>query len=397
MTTELPSATPSLPASKRRRRRSIVACLVVLAVAVAAVIKSQHAPALPEGLSEDDYRAAQRRFLDLVGVMPERSDALLIAGELAVSENRWTQALACFQAVPTEAARSGRSARLQEAQVLIRLNRAADAERAFQIYFAMPQQRPNRETLAGAYKWLNFVLSAELRFEDRQKLLREVHKLGLADVLDSKQLHFPNLLIWNSSLGRKRCSDFVGVDPQNLDLLVAQGRYLTAEGRLDEARPKFEQLLQRHPGNVKVLAGSMELDFERNDWPALLAREKTLPIFDPGEPWLLTRMRGELALHQQNWQSAVEHFQQVVRADPANPWSQVGLARAFGELGRTQEQAEARQRSGLLAKIRVGLVKVNDRDAEAAIDLADQCSEAGLTEAAEAFRDHARQMKAMKP
>lgn len=389
--TQTPAATPQ---PKLRHTSWLVLLAIVIVVVGGIIAMRPRAPVLPSSLTPTEYSAAQRRFVELFGVLPEHYDALAIAGEMAASEKRWEQAAACFREVPTAHPRFGASARLQEAQVLVRLNRAADAEHAFETFFRLPEHRRfDPATLAGAGKWFNFVLSAQLRFEDRKRWLVYVHESGIADVLDSKQLHFPNLLIWNSPLGRKRCNEFLANDPENIDLRVASARYMTADGKLDAARDALSKLAQQRPRDVRVLAALLECDFERNDWSRMTETETALSSYDKAEPWLLTRMRGELALHRQDWPQAVEYFRHVLRDDPANSWSQMGLARALGELGRNDEQAEARAKSAVLAKIRVGVVKVTDRDPEAAKALADHCEAAGLVQAAQDFRQHARRME----
>lgn len=367
--------------------------VVLVATVIWCLVDTQRA-AWPVEVTQADVIAAHRQYVELFGIAPDREDTLATVGERAVQDKNWEQALACFRAVPTEHLRFGVSARLQEAQLLVRLNRASEAERVFETYLSLPKRKANSVAEAAAYKWLNFILSAELRFEERKQLLRKVHQLGLADVLDSKQLYFPNLLIWNAPLGRKRCQDFLQVDPSNRDLQVASCRYLTAEGKLDESRDKLRVLAAVHSGDQRVLAALLENAFERNDWIEMSAIEKQLPpTYSPTDPWLLTRLRGELALHRQEWNTAVDHFAQVIREDPANSWSHVGLARAYGALKRMDEQAHEQRKSAALAKIRVHVVKVTDRDENAALALADLCDDADLSEAANVFRAHVAQMR----
>jgi len=378
--------------SRTRRWLPPLFLLVLFIVAGRSFVKRQGA-ALPTGVTPADIIAAQQHYIDLYGIAPDREDSLAIVGERSVEDKDWERALACFRAVPTEHLRFGVLARLQEAQLLVRLNRATEAEHAFETYFRIPKRKFDSVTEAGAYKWLNFILSAELRFEERKQLLRKVHQLGLADVLDTKQFYFPNLLIWNAPLGRKRCQDFLQIDPSNLDLQVASCRYLTADGKLEESHDKLKLLAADHPGNQRVLAALLENAFERDDRAEMMAIEKTLPAYSPSEAWLLTRLRGELAMHRQEWSAAVGHYKNVVREDPANSWSHVGLARAYRELKRYDEQAREQKKTTALAKIRVHVVKVTDRDENAALILAELCDEASLAEAASVFRAHVAQMR----
>lgn len=350
---------------------------------------------LPEGVSPADYGAAVRRFGDLYGRPPSRIEVFSLLGELAVGDGRLATAVACFREIPSKTPRYGLSARLQEGQVLVRLNQAREAEQNFREFLALSQGNPSvrEDHVVVARNWLDYILSVELRFEERKLLLAEVHACGQADVFDSKQYYFPNLLIWHSSAGRHRLMEFLKEAPEDPQLRLAHGRYLTAEGKLDEAQALLENLCREHPGDLRCTAALLECHYERNDWKRLAEVAKTLPDDERVEPWLLTRMRGELALHQGNWKAAAAHFESVLEVDPANPGSHMGLARSYAELQRPEDSEEIRRRSLILAKIRVSLVNVKENDDEPALELAAACAEIGLREAAETFRQHALRIK----
>lgn len=393
-------SSPSNPSLRTRRIwLPIILLLVVLAGVALAVWYACWPILLPQAISREEYRHAARRFRELYRRAPSHLDVCSLAGELATSENRFTAALACFGEIASDHPRYGASARLQEGQIWLRLNQAASAEQSLREFLRISEsQQVSSDYLIIAYKRLVYILSVELRFEDRQPLLEEMHALGLADVFDSKQFHFPNLLIWNSPAGRHRLQQFQQQDPENFKLRVVQGRYLTADGKLTEAQRLLEELHRRKPADVNCLAALLECCFEQNAWTRFTELARTWPNYQSAEPWLLTRLRGEFANHNRNWSEAILQFERVQKVDPANPWSQMGLARAYAELGRQETRDTALQRSLILSKIRVDLMTVKENQSQAALEVAKLCQQAGLSDAAQTFRQHAaRANPAYKP
>lgn len=385
--------TAGIPPSTGPRRVRLGPVLLGIAVPIGLLVAWFLWPKepLPAGVSSVDYAQARQRFQQLHRRRPSRTETLALLGGLAERDGRLEVAVACLRAIPSDDAMAGVAARLQEGQLLVRLNRAEEAERSLREFLNAAARDPltPRDDLRSAWKWLNYLLSVELRLEERKALLAEVHASGLADVYDSKQYYFPHLLIWHSTTGRRRLREFLDHDPDNPRLNAASGRYLTAEGQLEEAQALLEAFHDRQPRDVQIAAALLECYFETNSWSEFATVAESLPPFEPSEPWLLTRMRGEFAVHREAWDEAARYFQAVLHSDPANPWSQMGLARAEGELGRHDAHEEMLHRSLILSEIRVGIVKVTETDPEASRQLAAQCDQIGYHAAAETFRRHA--------
>lgn len=354
---------------------------------------------LPAGLAESDYKRAAALFHTLAGRAPDRGDVLFTLGELATEEGRLETAAASLEAIPLTDPRYGLTARRKLGELLIRLDRVPQAEAVLREFLHLAGGDPSvsPEELDAARHWLSFLLSVELRFEERAAVLRDIHAAGRANVFDSKQLFFPNLLIWNSTLGRDRLQRFLEQAPDDPRLNVAEGRYLIGEGRLDDARSHLEQWQQRRPEDRSCLAALLECHFERNDWDAFEAVMATAPPPDDADPWLLTHLRGEHALHQRRWEEAVEHFSRLLRVEPAHAAACMGLARAYAQLGRTEESRRMQQRNLILARIRPALRKVTESDPSAAQELAAACEELEMPEAAQVFRNHADRIRRLSP
>lgn len=352
---------------------------------------------LPEGISASEFERAERLFFKTYGKRPHRRDVFSYLGELSAEERDWNTALVCFRQIPSDDPKYGRSARLQEAEILLDLNRASQAEERLREFLALAlrEPRPSPGSLRAAYERLAYILSVELRFEDRKPILAEMHALGIANVNESKQYYFPNLLIWRSSTGRHRLREFLAEEPAHWPLHVAQGRYLTAEGKLDEARSLLETLCAREPENLEAASALLECCYEAGDQSSLAKVLDSLPPSEADEPWLLVRMRGELALATQRFQDAISHFQSVLESDPANPECHMGLAKAYEALRQTDKRDETLRHSEVLARIRVFLSNVTEEDAKACLELAAMCEEIELREAAQTYRKHAERISGM--
>lgn len=387
-----PEQAPAGPAPRRRGWLKAAVLLLVLCGGLAGILWRNHVP-LPEGVSREQYQAASRRFTERFQRTPDRMDVFTLLGEEAGMEHRFEAAVVCFREIPTEHPRYGLNARLQEGFFELQLKQAAGAERNFREYLRVAQDDPSvpESDLVTAYKWLSFLLSVELRLQERKPILAEMHRRGLADVLDSKQFFFPHLLLLNSALGRSRLDDFLEQDPGNVRLRVASARYLTLAGRLDESMALLEELHRAVPEDRSVIAALLECCFEQDDWSHCTG--VAVPDYNVDEPWLLTQMRAQRALEEQRWQEAARYFEAVLAEDPSNSICTMGLARAAAALGQTERHQELLRRSLVISEIRVSLVGITEEDPEAASRLAEACDSIGLTEAAEVFRGHAERIR----
>lgn len=385
---------PTAPAHPRRRAGRFVTAGIAVAVIAIGAWQFLGSGPLPEGVSREEYAAAERRIRESFRREPTRVAVFSFLGERAAAEDRLAVAVACFREVPSDDPSYGLSARLQEGQSLLALDRAREAEEALREYLSLAAKadRVPSEHIAEARRALAYILSVELRFEERKPILAALHASGLANVNDSKQYHFPTLLISRSAFGRGKLRRFLEQDPTEPRLIAARGRYEAGSGDLDAAKETLEGLFRLRPDDLACAAALLECCYEADDLKRFGEVAKSLPGYAAGEPWLLTQMRGQHAILDGWPEDAVEAFARVLAEDPANPVCRMGLARAFGGSGRPAEREKALKISLALSRIRVGLPKVTESDPAAALDLAAECETAGLSDAAVMFRGHAERI-----
>ncbi|MFO0939879.1 MAG: hypothetical protein U0930_03855 [Pirellulales bacterium] len=348
---------------------------------------------LPSGVSLEQFNDSASWFKTNYPEQPVTREAiLLVLAERATKQSKPEVAVECYDAISTTTPKLGLVARLEQGKLLVALNQADQAEAALRAYLeaARVASELQPQQVQDAFKWLTYILSVEIRQEDRKQILMEQHQISLADPLDSKQLFFPNLLILNSPAGKKKIAAFLESDPKNLRLRIANARYRTLEGSYDEAIKLLAPLHQEYPNDLTVAAALSEAYFENADSASLKSLLAALPARSDREPWLLTRMRGESALENKQWQVALECFEQVLKNDATNATAQMGIAKSWAGLGEESKRQVALQRSAIIAEIRVNLSSVQPNAENACYDLAEKCAKLGLDLATESFKQHAK-------
>jgi tetratricopeptide (TPR) repeat protein len=337
---------------------------------------------LPPGVSVDEYAAAKRRWEARFGRSAQPFDILANLADSFTAQEKLANAVACFDAIPTADPVYGLTARLEQAKLLIRLHRAADAEANLRelIDHVHEESRINPRQLVEALDLLRFLLEVELRFEERADILRVVHELGAAETFETLAYGFPSTLRWNGPQAVQWLETFWKADPGNIWLRVALGRYRTGEGRLDEARQILEQCRDEHPQSLTVGAAVIACYYEQNDWQSIRQVLEQLPPRSASDPWLLLRMRGHFHNREKQFAEAARCFEQALAGDPANAESLKGVAVAYEGLDRTEERAEALRKLQVMARLQSRLGSALSQEGEVAplVEIIELCQEIDL-------------------
>lgn len=383
-------------AQRKRNRRLLLLVLCILVMVGGLIAFRSAAPELPTGVSRQEYNEAAADFRDMFGRNGDHSDVLMTLAGIAAKKKDSAAAIACYQQIPAEHIRYGPSARYEEALLFAHTDQVQRAEDSFNRFLKLRERGirlPDRQ-VAHSRHWLSLILGVQLRHEDRRIVLHGLMEDHQADVHDVKQYYFESLLIWHSAFGSGRIRDFLKLDPSNRHLRNADARYLIGEGRLKEAHERLTKLHLEDPQDLRTQSYFLECAYEMNQWAAFSVIYADVPHFQESEPWLLTQMRAEWALHQNDWIEAEELFQYLLLIDPANAVCHMGLASAFAGQGKTAEREAVLQRSLLIAKVRASLAAVTNEDAKAARSIADLSRQLGMEDAAAIFEFFAARMQA---
>jgi len=343
---------------------------------------SPRVESLPQGVSADDYAAAAETLQGTTGVPPDRADVLSHLADRAASRHRDDVALACYAEIPTDHPEHGRRARLNEAQILIRQRRFREGEEKLKGFLRLEGQSPQLGETARrkSREWLRYLYSVQLRFRERQQLLREMYRRGELDTRWTLFYCFPRINRWNVSRGIHDIEAACEKHPQNVRLRAVLGRYRIAQGRLDEARRILETCHRQRPDDLRITAALLKCLHEQAAWERIEAIVKTLPPRSDTEPWLLTNMRGHIHNHAGEYQQAADCFRRLLDVMPANGEFRLGLARAYRGLNRPEQQQAQLRTAQVIARIitRFGWVMQQPDNADVLTEMAELCRQIRL-------------------
>ena len=366
-----------------RKRKLLLLPLLILVLVGSLIAYRSVAPQLPRGVSQPDFEKAAADFKGEFDRDGDYFDVLMTLAEMAANRKDSATAIICYQQIPTRHARYGPSARYEEALLFAQTDQVQRAEDSLNEFLELLKdgiQLPDRQ-VAHSRHWLTLIYGVELRSEERRIILHSLMEDHQADINDVKQYYFGSLLIWQTAFGSQRVRDFLILDPANRHLRNAEARHLVGEGRLKEARERLAVLRSEDPHDLRTLAVLLESSYEMNDWVAFTSEIAEAPEFSKDEPWLLTQLRGEWALHQNDWLEAEKYFQYLLENDPPNAVCLTGLARAFAGQGMSKEREIILQRSLLVAKLRVDLSAITHDNPKSAKSVANSARQLGMDDA----------------
>lgn len=361
--------------------------ILILSVSALAVVSwwpenRPETPDLPVGVSLELYQSVRNELGDGLGQPPAEVKVMITLARRLTEEEQLEAAVGCWEQIPSDDAEYGAEARFRQGLQLVALHRAPDAERNLQEFIGMAQAGRSipAEQIAEALDMLRFLFGVELRFEERQGILRAIHLLEAADTNDTITYCFPSVLRWNGEQAVTWLEEFLKQDPNDFALRVALGRYRTGQGQLDQAEAILRQCCQERPDDLTAQAALLACLYERADWEQMDELVQDLPPADASDPWLLLRLRGHVHNHFGRFQEAFEAFQMALAADPANGESNLGLGKALAGLQRHEESDAALQKTSVIARIqnRLGWIQVRPADVSALWEVAELCEQIDL-------------------
>jgi len=315
--------------------------------------KEPRPPPIAETLTPEMLSAAQQQFESTYKRKADKYDTLSWLGELAGRAGRLRHAITAFSRIPSSHPRYGHSARYQQAQYLMKLNRVRDAEENLHEFLQLEsenQQMKAAHTESALWQ-LNYLYGIELRLKRRHKVLAVIHRMGKARIEESLGYCYPSLHRWNGSDAVTAVEEFLKVDPGDFYLRLALGRYRTMRGRIEDAWKILQECYTEQPDNLQLAGARAECLVEQDDMQAVDKLLAELPAVAATDPLLLLNIRGRYYHRQEQYKTAIECFEYAIKTDPSNAEAYLGLARAYSALKQTAKQKETLHITRGLARI----------------------------------------------
>lgn len=336
----------------------------------------------PTGVSATEDRLAREALQLKLSRPPDRMDVAYWIAERNLAGQHPAEAIVCLDQIPTDHSRYGRMARFQEGSALLQLHRAVESEQQLRELIAAEEAEPQLEPryVINARQNLRHILEVELRFEERRDLLRGVIDRGEEDPFEAVVGCFPSLLRWNGPNAMKWLDQFRDAGPASPFLEIAFGRYRTAQGKAQEARPILEAVVKQHPSNLRAVAALVICLRESDDMEEARRRMEALPPQSANDPWWLLTQRGWFLLQNGQPELAAAAYEELLKQDRTSSEAWQGLAEALRLLKNTPRRTQALQMVGVLGRIQNYLGKpVHDAsNPDAFLDVADLCAEIPL-------------------
>ena len=340
-------------------------------------------------IPEDLHQAASKQYRSLYNRDPKEMDLFSMAGEIAVARQDYEIANKCFAQIPSDHSQYGASARLQQAQVLLKLNLPSQAE--LQLREFLKLNSPHR--LSGQ-QFLRYLLEIELRFEERHRLLAVMHQEGDLTPQDAIFYGFSSLLRWNGEVAVDRCQEFYRAEPVETDVAIAWAHYLGGTARASEGLEIVDSVLSLQPRNLRAVGVKAFLLSELGEDADLSQLLKELSEPQKSDPWLLLRMRGRWAYDNDELKLAEQCYQLYLSNDVSFTECYVVLAKIAAKIGETEKQQAYLESAQTLAIIqnRLGGAQFSLTDEKFYVELAELSHRIGLRSQTELMAKSALQI-----
>ena len=334
----------------------------------------------PSSVTTRDLQLAREAFELKYGRRPDRLDLLSWLAEWKAARKLPLEAIECFQRIPSAHPLYGPMARYQQGRILLNLHRAVEAEHQLREFLSLNIASIDHKYIVDARQCLRHILEVELRLEERHQLLQGVIDRAEDDTFEAVGGCFPNLLRWNGPEAIGWLEEFRANSPPDPFIEIAFGRYRTAQGRPQEARPVLDAVLRQQPENRYAIAALISCLKECGELDRAQELLRSLPAATPEDPWLLSLQRGTFALEEGRGRDAVAAFQQVIDQNRTCSEAWQGMSAAARLLEDEKTRTKAVQMIADLGRIQNHLGKgiQDSTNPNSFLDIADLCLEIPL-------------------
>lgn len=302
--------------------------------------------------SNGRWQAAEVELNALLTMDPESDGGWLMLGDVQFRQGRVTEAIQSVARVPSGSS-NGAAARQLEGTLLLIAGRGSESERVLkECLYLDPRSIEARRRLV-------FLYGIELRRNDLQRILWELHALGAAETSDLVLLSGSSFIVWNAAEIVGTVQKFVAADPNDIAARVAVGRYLRRQSDLDEARRILEQACRLGPRDPDPLAALIECLIDRNEMNDADRVLERLPADWDQDP-RFAFFRGRVHEQFDRTDEAIQFYHRAAQLDPDHREANYRLGQLLLQSGDGSEAARHLERARMLSEREVLLGTLMD-------------------------------------
>lgn len=345
-----------------RRFRWLALAIVGLAAATAAGwyqrARGRNSELLKAAIRQVDRgrtEAAIPLFDEVLRRDPSNSTALLYRGQISRDSGDSSAAARFWNRVPDSPPREGGTARFLEGTLFLEANRTRPAEAAFLKSIALhPDYLSPHERLLKLYV-------AQLRTADIRRELDAIRRFRLWTLEELYQLLNSTGEAVNKVQSIPRIEEFVAADPNDLDSLIALGRFYNWDNRHREAADVLRRALVEHPDNpairaylAEALLGQLDLEGARRVLQGAPLGQDALQCVwkSHGLYWFLV----------DDWPRAIACLERAVALDPDDQNSVYKLGQAHERAGDLPAARIQFRRAESLLRLQSVMFRVIERE-----------------------------------
>ena len=294
------------------------------------------------------YAEAEMSACAALADSPDLAEALLIAAEALVGQNKREEALTLLDRVPRGENEYFLAAQAAAGQILIDLGRASDAEARFRHVLEINPEQPF------ALNRLVFLMALEGR---RWESLPYLHQLLRIDHFTVEDLLFTGNV--EALVEYKDLKVFLEAAPDDPGPLLGAALLALRRNQLEDAERLLRAVTAANPEIIQAHASLGMLILEQNSPEKMAKWAATLPQAALAHPetWVA---QGLWAQRQQQTHAALRCFWEAIRRDPNQYTAHYQLSLALATLGQDELAQHFSQRAAILKELTAALQGVFD-------------------------------------
>jgi tetratricopeptide (TPR) repeat protein len=304
-------------------------------------------------IDQGNWASAVYELRRAVKLDPKSDVAWLMLADSAFRAGHLPEALASVQRVPSQSA-NGAVARLLEGTLLVSAGQASRAEAALNESLSLDAASID------VRRRLVFLYGVQLRREELQRVLWELHDRGATQTTDLVLLSGSSFIVWNAREILPMIERFAATDPRHVPVRIALGYYRRKQNDLDGARRDLIEACRLAPQDRAARVALVECLIDRDEISEAARHMQDLP----GAWWTDARLhylQARLAERLGQPAQALDSYRAAVTTDPDHRESLYRLGQLLLEAGHGDAAKPHLDRAQKLADREILLGTLADR------------------------------------